>query len=238
MSDFERLLDVQHLDTRGDQLRHRLTHDPLIAALADAEVALVAAERALSALKGQADEVRSVQRRHERAVEDIEAKIARVNATLYGGTVTAPKELEGLQHEIGTLTGLRDAADDLVLEQMELAEPLTAGVAEATAEVTQRSAALEAARQAVTVMQAEVGVELDDVALQREAAAVGFDDALLARYERIRSDLGGTAVARLGAGGKCEGCHLSLARAEYDQIKRAPTDEVVACPECGRILVR
>ena len=41
------------------------------------------------------------------------------------------------------------------------------------------------------------------------AAASGVRDDLLARYEQLRSKLGGTGAARL-VGGSCSGCHLAL----------------------------
>ena len=83
-----------------------------------------------------------------------------------------------------------------------------------------------------------LGAELDAATSQRDELAAGIDADLLARYERIRSAAGGQGVARLAAGGRCEGCHLTLPRAEYDTLKHAPADEVHLCPECGRILVR
>ena len=45
------------------------------------------------------------------------------------------------------------------------------------------------------------------------------------------------AIAKLN-GLRCEGCHLDLSRGEVDQMKRLPADELVECPNCGRLLVR
>ncbi len=57
-----------------------------------------------------------------------------------------------------------------------------------------------------------------------------------AAYERTRASSGGVGAARLGAGGKCEACHLTLSRVDVDQIKKAGRRQVVLC-QCGRILV-
>jgi predicted nucleic acid-binding Zn-ribbon protein len=59
---------------------------------------------------------------------------------------------------------------------------------------------------------------------------------LLAEYERLRPQYGGVAVSKL-AHGTCQGCFLTLAAAELDEIKRAPADAVIHCPDCGRLLV-
>jgi predicted nucleic acid-binding Zn-ribbon protein len=34
------------------------------------------------------------------------------------------------------------------------------------------------------------------------------------------------------------GCHISLAAAEVDQLRRQPADAIVHCPDCGCLLVR
>ena len=71
----------------------------------------------------------------------------------------------------------------------------------------------------------------------RVTAAATVAPDLLARYERLRTQLGGTGAARL-VGGSCSGCHLSLPAMEVDRIRKAPPDEVITCDQCGRILVR
>ncbi len=66
--------------------------------------------------------------------------------------------------------------------------------------------------------------------------AAGIDAELLARYEQLRHELGGIAVARL-VGTNCGGCHLTLSAVELDRIRHEPGDAVVLCEECGRLLV-
>ncbi|KAA0233030.1 MAG: hypothetical protein EDR02_15280 [Actinobacteria bacterium] len=78
--------------------------------------------------------------------------------------------------------------------------------------------------------------ELAEVDEQRVSASEPIDAALLDSYEKLRSRLGGVAVARL-VGSNCTGCHLTIPAVEVDRIKRAPENEVVYC-DCGRMLVR
>lgn len=236
--DLEPLLALQELDTRIAQLGHRQTHDPVLAQLTAAIAAVADVERRELELFGERDVVRQELKRLEDEAATTEAKIAKVDATLYGGTVTSPKELESLQHEMAMLRQRLAEFEDLELEQMELAEPLEARATELAATKTELLAAVADAEMAVTVMHAEVGAELDDVTSRRQAAAGALDPDLLARYDRIRAAAGGIGAARLAAGGLCEGCHLTLPRAEYDAIRHAPADEIHTCPECGRILVR
>ena len=60
----------------------------------------------------------------------------------------------------------------------------------------------------------------------RVAAAATVPADLLARYERLRTRIGGTGAARL-VGGSCSGCHLALPAMEVDRIRKAPPDEVI-----------
>ncbi|NLA35420.1 MAG: hypothetical protein GX868_07000, partial [Actinobacteria bacterium] len=165
-------------------------------------------------------------------------KIAKHTDTLYGGTVVAHKDLESLQAEIAMLKERVSEFEDHELEQMELLEPIDAALAERSARRDAAAAALESAEHAVTVMLAETDVEHDAVVQERAALAATVDPALLARYDDLRTRLGGQGAARLASGGRCEGCHLTLPSAEYSELKRAPADEIITCPECGRILVR
>ncbi|MCA1306415.1 C4-type zinc ribbon domain-containing protein [Microbacterium esteraromaticum] len=38
--------------------------------------------------------------------------------------------------------------------------------------------------------------------------------------------------------GVCEGCQMMLAGTDLNEVRRAASDDVVSCPECGGILVR
>lgn len=236
--DFEKLLELQDVDTRIAQLTHRRAHDPVHAALAAAIAARTQLDAEAVELFAEREAVRQAQQRFEDEAALIDEKIAKDNATLYGGTVTSPKELESLQHELAMLKERRDAFDESALEQMELAEPLDARAADLDLRRSAAADAVAAAETAVTIAMAEVGAELDAATEERQTIAAEIEAGLLAQYERIRASADGQGVARLAAGGRCEGCHLTLPRAEYDALKHAPAGEVHLCPECGRILVR
>lgn len=231
------LLAVQALDTSIDQCRHRIESNPAHATLAAAEAELEAEQKARAETSRQRAVVTAAQSAAESEVAGIEAKAAQVNSQLYGGHVTNPKDLEALQHELDTLAGMQRGVEDRVIEQMELAEPLDEQLAAHDAALTTATAAVDDARAALTIAVAELEAELADLVPRREAAVGGVDDGLLAQYEKIRARSAGIGAARL-VGGRCEGCHLSLPAVDVDTIKHLPPDEVVLCPECGRILVR
>jgi len=78
-------------------------------------------------------------------------------------------------------------------------------------------------------------VMIREVARNEIAGAVPAP--LLALYERIRAQKGGTGAAVL-LRRRCTGCSLDLTAADLGTVARAPLDEVVRCVECDRILVR
>lgn len=234
---FDAVIHLQECDTLVDQLRHRLEHLPGKAELAAAVAAEAAVVAELGPLSVERAAVAAEQRRLEHEVTTVEAKIEHVKDQLYGGAVVAPKELEALQHELGTLHDRQVAFEDDVLVQMEAAEPLDARIAalgealeERRGEVSVAEAELEVAVTAATAM-------LSDATGDRELAAVNVPEELMAAYEGLRRRLGGVGAARL-EGSRCLGCHLEIPAAELAAIRKAPPDELVLCPECGRILAR
>ena len=235
---FEVLLTLQALDTRLDQLVYRRTHHDTLAARDAARDALGVAEAIVTEIEAERSVVQGELDRLEAEAAAANDKIAKHTDTLYGGTVVAHKDLESLQSEIDMLKQRVSEFEDHELEQMELLEPIDARLAEAVSARSEAAAALESAEHAVTAMLAETDVEHDAAVAERADVAATVDAELLSRYDGLRTRLGGQGAARLASGGRCEGCHLTLPSAEYAELKRAPADEVVTCPECGRILVR
>jgi predicted nucleic acid-binding Zn-ribbon protein len=181
--------------------------------------------------------VRREQRRHEDEVATTEAKAEQVNGQLYGGAITSPKELEALQHELDGLHARQRDLEDLVIEQMELAEPIDEELEALSARAEATELERTAAQAELDAGLAALDAELAEVSATRERLAKDVPDDLLAGYESIRSRSGGIGAAHL-SGNRCEGCHLAIPSADLDAIRHAPADAMVTCPECGRILVR
>lgn len=237
MAALDDLLVTQDLDTTLDQLRHRRTTLPEIASLEALARELAAVKATRDEVDGRLHAVRSAQKEAEDHASLLEDKARDVHASMYDGSVAAHKELEALQEEHASLQHRQAEFEDQALELMEEAEPIEAerGAHDAViAGLRERIAEVEAD---LVVARAELDVEIDRVASQRVAAAAGVPDELMVAYESLREGLGGVAVARLH-GARCEGCHLEIPSAELEEIRRAPADQLVSCPECLRILVR
>lgn len=231
------LLDLAACDTELDRISHRLATLPENQLCQDLSHQLEsAAERLVRAETRVADLERAV-RRAEGEVEKVRARAERDATLLNSGQIIATKQLTDLEHEIATLKRRQTELEDDELELLERLEAAQAEVTAAEAAQLEVREALTAARAAAEV--ATVAANADQVTWQQRRTHVrsGIPADLLDLYARIRKDNGGTA-AGLVRYGRCEVCQMELATADLSEVRAAPADEVVRCPECRSIMVR
>jgi uncharacterized protein len=236
-SDQQRLLDVQALDTRLDQLAHRRRTLPEHAALAELETELgVMRDQQVEAETEQSDLAREL-KKAEGDVDQVRARAERDQQRLDAGQVSSPKELEGLQHEITTLGNRQGDLEEVVLDIMERLESSQSRSSERAAQqetARARVAALTASRDTTT---GEIDAETQNLQAQRATQAGSLTEDLVALYEKIREQQGGVGAAELRQR-RCGGCRLELNNVEINELRDADPDEVMRCDECRRILVR
>ena len=231
-----RLLDLQALDTRLDQIAHRKATLPELAELRvlDAEVHAVNDDlvRAKTALN-------DVQREITKADTDVQLvreRSIRNQARMDAGQGTA-KDMQALQHEVDSLARRQSALEDIELEVMERAEALADDVSRletASAEMTVRADGLKAVCEKNL---AELDAEVEQIGRSRADVVAGVGDDLVALYEKIRASSDGIGAAVLRKR-RCEGCNLELNQGEINRFVAAAEDELLRCEECRRILIR
>lgn len=231
-----RLLDLVEIDTRLRQIAHRLTSSPQATAVAEADKSLAALTMDLVEARTAADDVQREVDRAEEAVQVVRDRLARNQARLDSGQGTA-KDLQAISHESESLVKRRSDLEDEELEVLERAEGLQAAV---TA-LEQRQQELQAGADRATGELAELtrGLEAERNTLQhnRSDVAGGIGAELLALYDKIGEQVGGTGAAALIAR-RCQGCMLELNQVDLGRVRAAAEDDVVRCEECRRILVR
>lgn len=219
------------------QLEHRRDHHPLLAKMAEIDAKLQTQDGERDVVGERKHELERQQKRLEDEVSLIAEKRTNIDGKLYGGEVTASKELLALQDEAAALLARQTEMEDedlVIMEQVEevdaelntFAESRSALEAERTAHETELAIEVE-----------QIEAELTELRSQRSAQAGPANAELLKRYEELRDQYGGVAVARL-VGSSCDGCHMQLSAVAVDQIGKMPDDAVVTCEECGRLLVR
>src|SRR5262249_32769634 len=153
------------------------------------------------------------------------------------GGITSPKEAPDLQSDLDSLKRRQRDLEDLVIEQMELAEPIDEELSQLEANTVAATPALAGATVRLDGGAGHLTRELAELRTREETARSSVPDDVLVTYDGSRKRLGGVAVARL-AGNRCEGCHLMIPSAEAEALRRSPPDALITCPECTRILVR
>jgi predicted nucleic acid-binding Zn-ribbon protein len=234
---FHDLLRVQEHDTAADRLRHRRQTLPELAELRTAEDELARVEATLVDVGVQASEAARVQRHLEGELALLESKISELDAKLYSGMVTVPRELQAMQTEGAAMRDRRASLEDEVLEAMSTRES-----------VDEQLVALQARRQELddegvrlraAIAEGQAGVDRELAAeIDARAEAAGLIPAeVAALYEQLRTRLGGIAAAPL-VNGRCGGCHLALPSTEVARLRIEPPETLVRCEQCERILVR
>jgi uncharacterized protein len=181
-----------------------------------------------------------VEREVAKAEQDVEAvrqRATRDRQRMDTGAVGSAKELEALQHEIGSLAKRQADLEEVELDAMQRLEDVQGRVAELQA----RSASLAAEQvdleEQRDVAFAEIDKDVDYLTGERARTAEGLPADLMTLYEKLRVDHGGVGAAAL-EGVRCSGCRLEQTPMELARIAAAPPDEVHRCEECRRILVR
>jgi len=231
-----RLVQLQALDTRLDQLAHARATLPQLARLADLGRESAEVQRELALAETALSDVQRELAKAEADVQLVRDRSARDQARLDAGTGTA-KDLQALQSELVSLARRQGELEDAELAVMERAEEIEGEVGRLAA----RRAELAEATRVVEAERAEALGALDSeaasVSARRGEAVPGIAGDLLALYDKIRSSHGGIGAAELRQR-RCGGCRLELNQVDLSRIKAAAADEVLRCEECRRILVR
>jgi len=232
----QRLLDLQAIDRRLDQIAHARAHLPQLAELEDLQGKARLIDDQLVRSRTELDDVQRDVRKAEADVQLVRDRAARDQSRLEAGTGTA-KDLQALQHELTSLARRQTELEDIELEVMERAEAAEHDVAElerGRGDLAERIAAVEASRDEAL---ARLDAEAREVGGPRPTVSGEVGDDLVALYEKIRSSAGGTGAAALRQR-RCGGCQLELNPVDLERIRSADEDEVIRCEECRRILVR
>lgn len=232
----EALLDLQEVDTAIDQHVHRRATLPERAALHEIESRSAALRSTLREATAARDDVVRRQEELESELAATENRSAEVSRRLYSGEVSASRELQAMSEELDSLKARASGIEDRVLAVLEEREPLDGQVLRDESDLARLDAESAAGAEALAAAEGAVDSEIEELARRREGAAGRVPESLLRQYERLRSKLGGVAVARL-VGNHCDGCHLTLPATELDRIRHLPPGELVSCDQCGRILV-
>ena len=230
-----RLLELAELDTSLAQLAHRRRTLPEHAELERLERQIVDLEDERVRAQVAVDDLDRDIARVDRDVEQVRQRADRDRARLDAGT-GPPKELEALQHELGTLARRQRELEDAELELMEKREQAQSQLDDVLSRLASARDAHAQTVQRRDELLADIEKDTEQKTAARGPLVASLPADLVALYEKVRESTGiGAALLRHG---RCGGCRLELSGSEKARLRAAPPDEVVQCEECRRILVR
>jgi predicted nucleic acid-binding Zn-ribbon protein len=231
-----RLLDLQALDSKLDQLAHRRRTLPQLAELQGLETKL-GQLRDVHAVSAAADsDLAREQAKAEADVDQVRARAERDRKMLASGSGSA-KDLENIQHELESLAKRQADLEDVVLEVMEKVESSSARTAKLAADRAVVERDREQAAHALAQEQAGVDKDIEFSRSQRDLVAKQIPAPLLALYAKLREQYDGVAVAAI-VRRRCQACQIELDIAEVNAAKAASPDTILRHDSCRRILVR
>jgi len=225
----QRLYHLQETDLGLAVVEKRLA---LVAASLGETEEVQSARQEVAATEDKLQACQTTLRAGELEVKGLSDKIRESEDQLYGGRVSNPKELKGLQEELGSLQRRKKAAEDAQLEAMMELEQLQESLAAQQESLALRLSEWRSQQDGLQREQAELLRQHDRLQAQRSelAAASG---AHLRVYEGLRGRRSGRAVALL-RGGVCEACGMELPTGEAQQAQRS--EGLSFCSSCGRVL--
>ncbi|MHB8777227.1 MAG: zinc ribbon domain-containing protein [Anaerolineales bacterium] len=214
---------IDHARAQLDEIRQTLEND------AELREALSLVETSQT----QDHRVQNEMRNAEAEVESQKNKIEQVEASLYGGSVKNPKELQDLQKDVASLKKHLATLEERQLDAMLKAETAESELRIAKKALEEIQARLGSEHGKLVEKQATLTKQLERLAEEREAALAPIESNLLEIYEGLRQQKRGVAVAEINDNA-CASCGTTL-NASIQQNARSQ-NQLVNCSSCGRIL--
>jgi predicted nucleic acid-binding Zn-ribbon protein len=183
------------------------------------------------------DDLTAEQEKVDSDVENVKTRRTRDRDRMDQGLIANPKDLERMTHELESLERRISSLEDDEIEVMERLEEAQRTLDSLTAQIAAADERLHALAGSRDARAADIDAQLAEVATDRGPKAATLPADLVALYDKLRESKGGVGAAALRAR-QCGGCRLAVDNAELAVIKAAPSDEVIRCEECQRILVR
>jgi predicted nucleic acid-binding Zn-ribbon protein len=224
------LYRLQQIDSQIDQITGRL--EDIQKTLENDDQLKLAVSNAASS----EDKLHKAQIMLHRAESETEAqrvKIQQSESSLYGGNVKNPKELQDLQNEVAALKRHLATLEDRQLEAMLANDEAETALKQAQSNLTNTRSKLATQNSSLNGEQDTLNKNLERLRSERQAVTGDLDKNLLLRYEELRQDRRGVAVANVSEDA-CSACGTTLTPSQQ-QAARAFT-QITFCPTCGRFL--
>ena len=214
---------IDGIDTERQRVEHRLAAGVNRPDLTDD------ADRHSSRALAIADNVRG--RRDE--AERLRERLTGLESRLYNSN-TSRRDLSAIQREVDSTRYQIDQLDEMILEQEEEKRTHEEAAESARTEMQDAATQWEDAASKLNTRLSELATEREAAEVDRKSMAAGLPQEDLQRYERLRRNKAGTAIALVDNGRVCMSCRMTLTTNVMRQLR--DKSRQVPCSACGRIL--
>ena len=190
--------------------------------------------RSLESQRSETTRLQLQQKSQDLEAESLRTRLQGVEGKLYGGSITSPKEMEGLQNEVDYLKEQLQEADGSLLATMMELEETQSRVQQLEESQTPSEENWEQEQYALITDSDDLRQRIKELEERREALTSTVSSRDLAVYEQLRTSKSGEAVVKVERG-LCRGCRMSLPTHQLQKVRMGR--EAVRCGSCGRILM-
>ena len=228
-SELEQLLILQDREQKIRQIRTEIETVPL--RRKNLETQLAESKASVETLRHRVRQAEVDRKKLELDVGTRAESVSRLKTQQY--QTRKNDEFQAIGHEIERYENEIRKIEDDELELMVLADKIKADLA---AEETKAAATRDSiARQTADLDEKSKALEsqLQGLTTERSNLATQIDEDLLGRFERLFKSKGDAAVVAVEHG-VCTGCHMKVTIATAAQVRAGK--EIINCDNCGRIL--
>jgi predicted nucleic acid-binding Zn-ribbon protein len=224
------LYRLQQVDSQIDQIQARLKS---IQQTLENDETLRAANEQFSAATSKHKDAERLLKLSEAEVEKQRIKIEQTEASLYGGKVHNPKELQDLQKDAASLKRYLETLEERQLEAMIAAETAEMEWQTAKTDLERVQSNLKVQNKDLTSESETLRKNLERLNSERQAVVTDIAGQTLTVYDQLRKQKRGLAITTI-ADSSCEACGTTLTPSQQQSARS--TSQLFHCPTCGRIL--
>jgi uncharacterized protein len=221
---------LQQVDSQIDQIRARLK---TIQQTLENDLEVRAASEGFAAAERIHREAERVLKLSEAEVEKQHIKIEQTEASLYGGRVHNPKELQDLQKDVASLKRYLEILEERELEAMIATEDAEKALQAAKFNLQHVQSNLKEQNRDLTQESETLRKDLERLNSERQAVVTDIANQTLDIYEQLRKQKRGIAITTV-TDNSCEACGTTLTPSQKQNARS--TSQLFHCPTCGRIL--
>ena len=224
------LYRLQQVDSQIDQIQSRLK---VIQQTIENDAELRAATEQLAASENRYKDAERTLKQSEAEVEKQSIKIEQTEASLYGGRVHNPKELQDLQKDVASLKRHLATLEERQLEAMLVVETKEKDWQNAKSVMERVQSSLGEQNRDLAQESVSLHKDLERLNSERQAVISDIAQQTMATYNQLRQQRRGIAVTIL-SDGSCAACGTTLTPSQQQNARS--TSQLFRCPSCGRIL--